>query len=136
MRRLSPGFRATGLALLVTSLYAFDVRAQGTEAPSFSRQVQPIFDANCVACHQTGAAQQGLVLESSASYAIVGKRSSEAPMGLVVPGAPDASYLLQKVKGTQLKANGRGDRMPLGGMLEEGDVETIRRWILGGAKNN
>ena len=46
---------------------------------SFAGAVQPIFDANCVACHQSGAASQGLNLESGRSYAaVVNRRSSEA----------------------------------------------------------
>lgn len=106
-------------------------------APSFSQQVQPIFDANCVACHQVGAAQQGLVLESGAAYAaIVGKRSKEAAMSLVTPGSTDTSYLFQKINGSQLKAGGQGARMPLGGKLEPADIETIRQWILVGTQNN
>jgi len=124
--------------LLISTLVLIHVEAsaQGAASPSFSRSVQPIFDANCVACHQPGAAQQGLDLESAVAYANVGKRSTEASMNLIEPGSPDASYLLRKVYGTHLKANGQGARMPLGGALDASDIETIRQWILGGAKNN
>jgi len=110
--------------------------AREPAVPSLGKQVQPIFDANCVACHQAGAAQQGLVLESEAAYTNVGRRSTEAAMNLIEPGNPEASYLFQKVSGTHLKTNGQGARMPLGGALEAADIETIRLWILGGAKNN
>jgi hypothetical protein len=106
-------------------------------APSFKNDVQPVFDANCVSCHQEGGAQQGLVLESGKSHAaIVGRPSSEAHALLVAPSAPDSSYLFAKILGTHVSAGGRGARMPLGGALSGTDVETIRGWIAGGAKDN
>src|SRR4051794_8966252 len=49
--------------------------------PSLATEVQPIFDDNCVACHQTGSAQQGLVLEAGKSFAnIVGVKSHESSL--------------------------------------------------------
>lgn len=110
--------------------------AQDAAVPSLGKSVQPILDANCVACHQAGAAQQALILESGLAYANVGKPSSQSTMKLVEPGRPEASYLFQKVVGAHLQAKGAGDRMPLGGALEAADIETIRRWILGGARND
>jgi len=135
MRKLS---REALSRVLISIVACFHVEAfaQGAASPSFSRQIQPILDANCVACHQAGAAQQGLVLESAAAYANVGKRSAEAAMNLIEPGSPDSSYLFQKVNGTHLRANGQGARMPLGGALEAADIEAIRLWILAGAKND
>src|SRR5882762_2535510 len=127
MRKLS----REALSCLVIAMVAsaqVEASAQGAASPSLSRQVQPIFDANCVACHQAGAAQQGLVLESGVAHANVGKRSAEAAMNLIEPGSPDASYLFQKLNGTHLKANGQGERMPLGAALEASDIDTIRLW--------
>ena len=104
---------------------------------SFAGAVQPIFDANCVACHQSGAASQGLNLESGRSYAaVVNRRSSEADLPLVAPKSPDTSYLLLKVLGTHARAGGKGERMPLGGTLAAGDIETLRDWIAAGAKDD
>jgi mono/diheme cytochrome c family protein len=125
-----------GLGVLLLACTPVASIARDASVPSLSRQVQPIFDANCVACHQSGAAQQGLVLESGAAFKNVGKRSSEAPMNLIAAGKPDASYLFQKVNGTHLKVEGQGARMPLGGVLQAADIETIRLWIQGGAKND
>jgi mono/diheme cytochrome c family protein len=122
---------AVGLLMLILACQPVASVAGDAPIPSLSRQVQPIFDANCVACHQAGAAQQGLVLESGIAFRNVGKRSSEAALNLIEAGKPDASYLLQKLNG-----NGQGARMPLGGALDPADTETIRLWILGGAKND
>jgi mono/diheme cytochrome c family protein len=103
----------------------------------FSSTVQPIFDANCVACHQSGAAQQGLNLESGSSYAaIVNHRSTVVDHALVVPGSPASSYLLLKVLGTHGEVGGKGVRMPMGGDLPPADVQSLRDWIAAGAKDN
>lgn len=103
---------------------------------SLSRQVQPIFDRKCVACHQEGAAQAGLSLEQGqARSALVGRRSTELNMMLVAPAAPDASYLMLKVS-PDAGGRRRGAAMPLGGSLEPAEIAIIRQWIVEGAQNN
>src|SRR6266404_3585185 len=56
-------------SIVVAAALAFDAghSAPGSEQAhptGFAERIQPILDANCVACHQTGSAQQGLVLEA------------------------------------------------------------------------
>jgi len=51
----------------------------------------------------------------------------------VVPGDPDASYVIHKLEGTGIC----GMRMPRGRpALSAGDIGTIRTWIAEGARNN
>jgi hypothetical protein len=121
-------------ALLVLSVsYA----AAGGPSPSFSSDVQPILDANCVACHQTGSAQRGLILERGKSYvALVGQKSKEANLLLVQPHDAEASYLIRKVTGRQVQGGGGGSRMPLGGELDAPSIEIMQAWIEAGAENN
>jgi mono/diheme cytochrome c family protein len=120
--------------LPVTSSQALAAR---TAAISFRKQVQPIFDANCVVCHQSGGAQAGLVLEDGKAYAnLVEQRSHESPMALVKPGSAENSYLLHKINGTQAAAHGDGARMPLGGQLDSSDIDIVRAWIIAGALDN
>ena len=120
-------------ALLLPSLAATPAQ----RGPSFNKQVQPILDANCVACHQTGSAQQGLILESGLSFGALAKSSAELPsMKLIQPGSADTSYLFRKVSGSHMDVGGKGARMPLGGALQADDVDTIQRWIAAGAKND
>ncbi len=103
----------------------------------FASTVQPIFDANCVACHQSGAAQQGLNLESGrAQAAIVNHRSAVVDRVLVVPGSPASSYLLLKVLGTHGEVGGKGVRMPMTGDLTSADIQSLRDWIAAGAKDD
>jgi hypothetical protein len=110
--------------------------ANGT-AVSYERDIQPIFDENCVACHQTGSAEQGLVFEGGKSFDnIVRVPSKEAKLLLVSPGNPDQSYLLVKLAGTQAKAGGHGAQMPLGDPLSAAKIALVSNWIAAGAPRN
>jgi mono/diheme cytochrome c family protein len=124
--------------VFVAALAAFSVvNSAETPPASFARRIQPILDANCVACHQTGSAQQGLILEAGSSYRnLVGKKSQQSSLDLVHPGAADLSYLVHKLRGSQLSMHGSGAQMPLGGSLEASDLEAIISWIESGARDN
>jgi len=103
---------------------------------SFEADVQPILDGNCVTCHQSSGAPQGLVLEDSKSWEnLVHGRSAESKLPLVAPGRPDESYLLHKLDGTQA-TTGSGAQMPPGDPLAPDKVAIVRRWIAAGAPNN
>jgi mono/diheme cytochrome c family protein len=111
--------------------------APATGAPVFARQVQPIFDANCVACHQTAGASGGLNLEEGVAYrSIVSRKRGDGDLVYVVPGDPQASYLLRKLKGTHAQVGGTGEQMPPTGPLDSQSVATIQRWIQAGARHD
>jgi hypothetical protein len=111
--------------------------------PTFASIQQHVFNApdssgrpGCISCHNaTGARFNGLSLAEGVSYvSLVGVASTSRPGAVrVVPGNPDASYLLNKVLGTDIV----GDRMPrLGPYLTDGQIRILRRWIELGAKND
>ena len=105
---------------------------------SYSKDIQPIFNSYCVVCHQ-GAGQAGLTLEPSLSYSkLVGVQSTESSTELrVKAGAPDQSYLLAKLNGTQVQAGGSGVQMPYGATpLPQAQISLIQQWIAAGALNN
>ena len=103
---------------------------------SFEADVQPIFDENCVTCHQSSGAPQGLVLEDGQSWgSLLHGRSAESKLALVVPGNPDESYLFHKLAGTQART-GSGAQMPPGDPLAPDKVAIVQRWIAAGALNN
>lgn len=105
--------------------------------PSLKRDIQPIFDDNCVACHQTGSAQQGLVLEAGKSFGnLVGVKSQESALNYVEPGKPDKSYLILKLTGKHQEIGGSGAAMPLGDALVPTQISAIERWVAAGAKDN
>ena len=104
--------------------------------PSFAGEIQPIFTSSCAsqACH--GAAEwAGLKLTAgSARTELVDVPSTSEPTFLrVAPGDADTSYVVIKLDGNQ----NIGGRMPLGGQpLGADDIQLMRNWIDGGAKDN
>jgi hypothetical protein len=58
-----------------------------------------------------------------------------APM--VVPGDPDASYLVRKLRGDAASVGGVGTPMPIGEeTLDEAAIQAIEGWIRNGAAND
>ncbi len=89
-----------------------------------------MLEARCDGCHSGADADAGLDLSAGSAWAsLVGAASTEAPgRTRVVPGDPDASYLVAKLEGTA------GDQMPLGGAaLPAATIATVRAWISAGA---
>jgi hypothetical protein len=103
------------------------------------RTVQEVFTGSCAlsSCHSALARQGGLVLESEdVSYQnLVGEPAvhpEAAAQGMlrVVPGDPDSSFLIRKLKGL-----GPGDPMPQATTpLSKGTIKLIERWVARGAE--
>jgi len=100
-----------------------------------AREVQPIFNVTCLNCHFHGRAVGSLDLAPAVAYeSLVSAPSTQAPLLLVAPGAPEASYLMHKLAGTHAEAGGHGETMPSGaGTLTNEQLERVRRWIEDGA---
>jgi hypothetical protein len=112
-------------------------RKGGTTFDTIQRD---IFQKQCAfsGCHSLDSPQGDLALEGDGVYdALVGVLASSSAAAFsgkrrVVPGAPDTSFLMDKLLGKL--SPGEGDAMPLGrSTLPAGDIETIRKWILAGA---
>lgn len=97
---------------------------------SYVTDVVPVFAANCggEVCHNGqwggGGAYENLV-DVRAPECCDGRK-------LVLPGDPNRSYLVQKLKGIDLCA---GSRMPLDRKIDDRDVATLIDWICEGAPN-
>ena len=123
-----------GVAVGLSCAYADEV--------SLARDVQPILDRHCVACHLYESPQGGLSLEAGDTHgATVGVPSSEAPLPRIAPGDPERSYLVHKLRGTQASVGGSGARMPFnadtgGNGLAADELDAIERWIRAGAPDN
>ena len=89
----------------------------------FREQVFPILQRSCIGCHGPDQQLRGLRLDARAS--VVG---ASAPRSLVVLGSPRESELYRRIAGLSA-----GPRMPMGGTLSEGEIDTIRQWIEAGA---
>ena len=93
-----------------------------------------VFSPSCAipGCHGGGSVQQGLRLDPgfSATNLINVVSPRDANLIRVVPGNPNASFIIQKLEGTQTL----GDRMPqFGPYLSQQTIDVIRQWIQLGA---
>jgi len=94
-------------------------------AVDFARDVRPILQQHCQACHGGVKRESGLSLLSRADAL------AEADSGLraILPGSPDQSELMRRVMSND------DDRMPARGQpLAAEQIETLRRWIAAGAE--
>lgn len=102
------------------------------EAVSFSQDVKPIIDQNCIACHKPGGDGFEASGFSMVTYEDLMKGTKFGPM--VISGDSAGSNMLVLMEG-------RADpsiSMPHGAMkpVRKSDIETIKRWVDQGAKNN
>ncbi len=105
-------------------------------AVDYEADIQPIWDARCVAgCHSAGGSKPDVPLGPGDSHGtLVGQPSIQLPsMNMVEPEDKDNSYLWHKLNNAQADVGGSGSSMPLGGMLDAGDLAKVESWIDGGA---
>ncbi len=114
-----------------------DTAPPTVQTVSFSNQIQPIFDANCIVCHVSGGIADAILhLNAEEAFdALVGPPSvQDVSLTLVDAGDSSTSLLLQKVNSDSPPV---GARMPLGGPpLSDDLIALIRDWIDQGAPNN
>jgi mono/diheme cytochrome c family protein len=111
---------------LVTVLFAVAAGAARAdeEKVDFRRAILPIFEGACVECHGLKKASGGLRLTSGTVMMTSGISGP-----LIVPGKPDDSYLLKRLRG-----EGDEDRMPLKrDALSKEEIKIVERWIKEGA---
>ncbi len=105
--------------------------------PSFSTDIQPIFNNNCAVaggCHNN-IAEEGLNLSQGVAYSnIVNVASAQVPTLMrVLPADAPNSYLVKKIEGSQTV----GIRMPKDrSSLSSVSIQNIKNWVNRGAKNN
>jgi len=92
---------------------------------SFSEDVQPIFDAKCVACHPVSYPYLDLRRGRSYSQLVRVSARTRPAFERVLPGRPELSYLLTHPPDPSLRDLLAGD-----------ERELIVRWIEEGAKDN
>ena len=94
--------------------------------------VRTLIGTECASCHSASGHAGGLDLETDAHAALVGVASTTDPsLTLVVPGDPDASFLVAKLVG-DLPAE-QGMQMPPTGPLPSATIDAVRGWIAAGA---
>lgn len=121
-----------GKLLLAAALPALLAACGNEPAVSFSQDVQPILEKNCLSCHQAGGSGYVASGFSMVSHGDLMKGTNAGPM--VIAGDVEGSNMLVLMEG-------RADpsiSMPHGSMdpVPASDIATIKRWIAQGAKNN
>lgn len=108
----------------------------GGASVSFVADVAPLLEAGCAerGCHGGAMPKEGLDLRAMASFEdLVGVLATQCDDGrlLVDPGAPERSYLMQKLLGTDMCS---GSLMPKGSMpFTASELATVSSWICSGA---
>ena len=98
-----------------------NVALSGEDPPiAFGANVQAILKTHCTACHGQNVQEGGLNL-TERDRLLAGGESGPA----IVPGAPEASLLLQKILS--------GDMPPEDPKPTAGEIAVLRRWIADGA---
>lgn len=127
---------STSTATTTTSTTTSTSTSTSSSAATFTVVQRNVLN-NCRTCHNdpNAAFNGSLSLQTNAYGNLVNVAAAgKAGAVRVVPGNPDASYLVQKLEGT---AGIAGGRMPLGGpFLSASQIAVVREWIAAGALNN
>jgi hypothetical protein len=104
------------------------VSFQVVGGPSYSNDIQPIFDEYCVTCHGSIVAENGLRLDDY-DHVMKGTRYGS----VVMPGKSSFSTLVYVLDGTASEEIA----MPhAGAQLSQNRLTNIKYWIDAGAKDN
>jgi mono/diheme cytochrome c family protein len=87
---------------------------------ALASRAEALLKAKCVRCHGETRRSSGLDLRSRESI-LKGGASGPA----LIAGQPDASLLLERVRG--------GEMPPTGGQLSSNEIATLQQWITAGA---
>ncbi|MCC6367252.1 MAG: PSD1 domain-containing protein [Bryobacterales bacterium] len=88
-------------------------------APDFTRDIAPILNTHCAACHAGKTKSSDFSVETLQAVIAGGKNHGKA----VVGGHPELSPLVKMLKGEM------APRMPFGGALAAADIGRIENWI-------
>ena len=92
--------------------------ASSEELARFEREISPIFESRCVACHGSGEPMAGLNLETLESLL---KGSTNGPV--ILQGWSDKSILIRQVSSRAMPPPGAAEP------LDETQIRTLRNWI-------
>jgi mono/diheme cytochrome c family protein len=94
----------------------------------FAQDIAPILVANCVGCHRPGEAGQQKGKLDLTTFANLQKGTPDHKV--IVPGKPEDSHLVLRIKGEETP------RMPRGGnrVLSDEAIAKIEQWVKAGAR--
>jgi len=116
---------------ILALIFAFPIFAytQNKDA-SFSKDVFPIIKAKCLKCHEQDDENPNEFSMDNYTLLIKGGKTKN----MIIPGNGNESYLIKKL----LPNPPKGKQMPIFSKkkLDEDEIETIKKWIDQGAKDN
>ncbi|MFZ9977660.1 MAG: hypothetical protein ACO3GR_06190 [Candidatus Kapaibacteriota bacterium] len=91
---------------------------------SYQQQVRPLLELTCAfsGCHDTETAVAGID--------VTGYFQLTSRAGLIIPGRPDNSLLIQILEGKQ------GHLLTFQNRISDAQKRGVRKWVLEGALNN
>jgi hypothetical protein len=110
-------------AILLLLIGCATTPAEVKTDPSWSNDIQPLFNTSCASCHSGASPAAGYDLSSRAGA--FGPGTDTVPN--VIPGQPASSELQTRL------TNGS---MPPTGKWDSTRVQTVSNWISRGAKDN
>jgi len=124
MKRWLPLLAATPFAFVFAAPPPPKAQAKPVAKRTNYGEVAPIFKAHCTSCHGGTTKLGGLKLDTVAAI-----KKGGINEGLIVPGKPEKSLLVARIKG-----HGGKPRMPMGfAPLTTVQTKTVEDWIAGGA---
>lgn len=118
---------ALTVGLMATSCYYDEIPPEPvTPIPatvSYSTDIQPLWNANCISCHKAGATSPDLTAANSYSALTTNNK-------YIVPGNASTSLVYKLMTGAA------SPLMPAGGKLSDSKIALINKWINAGALNN
>ena len=127
---------AGAVATIALGINCVEPAVAATPAPvSFAKQVLPIFESHCIACHSAGGVGQITSGRNLTSYTELRYNSIHGIA--LVPFHSDRSPMMRYLKDNWESNNPNDLKMPpLGPRLSPEDLKVISDWIDQGAKNN
>ncbi|MEY2598258.1 MAG: hypothetical protein RLZZ142_517, partial [Verrucomicrobiota bacterium] len=116
------------LATLPLGAHGAALTTKPTDAVSYYRDIRPIFQANCQACHQPAKPKGGYVMTDFQKMLAGGEKDGVA----IVPGNTAKGSLIEQITPTNGAAEMPKNKPP----LQENELALIRRWISEGAKDD
>ena len=128
---------ATDTGLVDTSMGSDATGSDATAGVSFAKEIQPILTSTCAksGCHTGASPKAGMDLSAGKAFAsLMSKATLCGTLKRAEPNKPDESFVVQKLEGKG--SCFAGQKMPLTGTLPAGGLDSIKKWITEGAKDN
>ena len=117
----------SSLGFLLSNLLASETPDQPKKV-SYYEEIAPIFQANCVGCHQPSKDKGGYIM-TDFERLLAGGDDDVA----IIPGNPDESYLIEEITPNDA---GEAEMPKKKDALHPTEIALIRRWIGEGAIND